>query len=133
MNSTRTDPRRVRWATIAGLAVLAAVAALLFGHLMDSTVTDGPAAVSAVNIDQVNVVPDEPAGSTDGAVALLVAGCAALCLTLGVGCLLAVLALLRVGVMRLLPAPGPPRLVAAVQRSLHPHAPALTQLGVSRV
>jgi hypothetical protein len=133
VNSTRTDPRRVRWATIAGLAVLAAVAALLFGHLMDSTVTDGPAAVSPVAIDPVNVVPDEPTGPTDGAVALLVAGCAALCLTLGIGCLLAVLALLRVAVIRLLPAPAPPRQLLAAQRTMHPQGPALTQLGICRI
>ena len=118
---------------IAGLAVLTAVTALLFGHLMDSTVTDGPAAVSAASIDQIDVVPDEPAAATGGTAAVPIAGCSALCLTLGIGCLLAVLALLRVGVMRLLPAPGPPSAVLTLQWTLHRQAPALTQLGVSRI
>lgn len=133
MIRTATDPRRVRWALIAGLAVLTAVTALMFGHLMDTTVATGPTSVSTVTLDQSDVVPDVPAGESPAAVALLMGGCAALCLTLGIGCLLAVLALARIGAMRLLfvteAPPLPPRSEAG-----SPTIPlALTQLGVSRI
>ncbi|WP_440711679.1 hypothetical protein [Herbiconiux sp. YIM B11900] len=136
MIRTRTAPRRARWAMIAGLSVLTAMLALLFGHLTDSATTEPASSGTVVSVDQDHetiVVPDGPSSTSDNSSALLISGCAALCLALGIGCLLAVLALLRAGGIRLLPSPAPPRPESNSHSTATPLVPTLTLLGISRI
>ncbi|WP_368499884.1 hypothetical protein [Herbiconiux sp. A18JL235] len=133
---TRTAPRRARWAMIAGFSILTAMLALLFGHLADSATAPAASSASVASIAQDHetvAVPDEPSSTSGNSAALLVAGCAALCLALGIGCLLAVLALLRAGGIRLLPSPAPPRPESAPHSTVTPLVPTLALLGISRI
>lgn len=135
MIRTRTAPRQARWAMVAGFSILTAMLALLFGHLADTATDQVASSVSISSVAQEHetvAVPDDQSFTFGGSAALLVAGCAALCLVLGIGCLLAVFALLRAGGVRLLLSPAPPRLETNPFTRVTPLMPTLALLGISR-